>query len=48
MPGTGNTTANTSALIRAQVYSEVILDEIVGGFLPEGLHRDVSDFKDGK
>jgi hypothetical protein len=44
---TGNTTSNTSALIRSQVYSEIILDEIQGGFLPEGMHRDVSDFADG-
>jgi hypothetical protein len=29
------------------VYSEIILDEIEGGFLPEGMHRDVSDFQDG-
>ena len=43
----GNTTANTSALIRAQVYSDIILDEIKDQFLPEGLHRDVSDFGDG-
>lgn len=44
---TGNNTSNTSAIVRAQVYSEIILDEIVGGYLPEGLHRDVSDFQDG-
>lgn len=43
----GNTTSNTSALIRAQVYSEVILDVIEDDFLPEGLHRDVTDFGDG-
>ena len=48
MAGTGNTTSNTSALIRAQVYSEIILDEIVSNqYLPEGIHRDVSDFQDG-
>lgn len=47
MSGSGNSTANTSALIRAQVYSETILDEIEGGYLPEGIHRDVSDFQDG-
>lgn len=47
MSGTGNTTGNTSALIRAQVYSETILDEIENGYLPEGMHRDVSDFQDG-
>lgn len=43
----GNSTSNTSAIIRAQVYSEIILDEIKDNFLPEGLHRDVSDFGDG-
>lgn len=43
----GNTTANTPAIIRAEVYSNMILDEIKHGFLPEGLHRDVTDFADG-
>jgi hypothetical protein len=43
----GNSTSNTSAIIRAQVYSDIILDEIKDNFLPEGLHRDVSDFGDG-
>lgn len=43
----GNTTSNTSAIRRAEVYSQMILDEIKEGFLPEGLHRDVSDFGDG-
>ena len=43
-----NTTSNTSALIRAQVYSDIILEEIEDQFLPEGLHRDVSDFGDGE
>ncbi len=43
----GNTTANSEALRRAEVYSGIILDEIKDGFLPEGLHRDVSDFADG-
>ena len=48
MAGTGNSTSNTTAIIRASVYSETILDEIISGlYLPEGLHRDVSDFKDG-
>lgn len=44
----GNTTSNTSAIIRAQVYSDIILEEIQDNFLPEGLHRDVSDFGDGE
>ena len=43
----GNTTANTPAIRRAEVYSTMILDEIKHGFLPEGLHRDVTDFGDG-
>lgn len=43
----GNTTSNTSATIRAQVYSSMILDTLKDGFLPEGIHRDVSDFPDG-
>lgn len=45
--GVGNTTSNSSALRRAEVYSNMILDEIKDGLLPEGLHRDVSDFGDG-
>ena len=43
----GNNTSNTSALRRASVYSDIILDEIKDDFLPGGLHRDVSDFGDG-
>lgn len=43
----GNTTSNTSALRRAEVYSQLILDTIQDGFLPEGIYRDVSDFPDG-
>lgn len=43
----GNTTANTQALHRRDVYSSVIQDELTEGFLPEGLARDVSDFPDG-
>ena len=43
----GNTTANTSALRRAQVYSDMILDTIKDNYLPEGIHRDVGDFQDG-
>ena len=43
----GNTTANTQALHRRDVYSDIILDELTDGFLPEGLARDVSDFPDG-
>ncbi len=43
----GNTTSNTTALVRAEVYSDLILDIIEDGLLPEGLHRDVTDFADG-
>lgn len=44
---TGNITANTDPAIRAQVYSEILFENINEGFLPGGLHRDVSDFGDG-
>lgn len=44
---TGNVTANTQALIKAQLFSNFILEQIRDGFLPDGLHRDVSDFTDG-
>lgn len=43
----GNTTSNSSALRRAEMYSRVILDTIEDDFLAEGIHRDVSDFPDG-
>ena len=43
----GNTNANTSPIRRAEMYSSIILDEIKGGFLPEGIYRDVTDFQDG-
>jgi hypothetical protein len=43
----GNVTANQAPLIKAQVYSEFMLELITDGFLPDGLHRDVSDFQDG-
>lgn len=43
-----NTTANQAPLIKAQVFSEFMLEHINDGFLPEGLHRDVSDFGDGE
>ncbi len=47
MSGTGNTTVNTPHIRRAEVYSQLILDTIKDDFLPEGIHRDVSDFPDG-
>jgi len=43
----GNTTGNSSALRRAEVYSDLILDTMKDDFLPDGIHRDVSDFQDG-
>lgn len=43
----GNTTAVHAALRRAEVYSDLMLEQIRAGFLPETLHRDVSDFGDG-
>jgi hypothetical protein len=43
----GNTTSNSSYLRRAEMYSAVILDTIKDDFLPEGIHRDVTDFPDG-
>ena len=43
-----NTTANQSPLIKAQLYSEFMLEQIYDGFMPDGLHRDVSDFGDGE
>lgn len=43
----GNTTTNTDALIRATVYSDIILETLNDGLLPDGLHRDVSEFTDG-
>lgn len=43
----GNVTSNQQPLIKAQVFSEFMLEQINGGFLPDGLHRDVSDFGDG-
>lgn len=42
-----NVTGNQSPLIKAQVFSEFMLEHIAEGFLPDGLHRDVSDFGDG-
>lgn len=42
-----NTTANQSPLIKAQVFSEFMLEQLHAGFLPENLHRNVGDFNDG-
>lgn len=43
-----NVTGNQAPLIKAQVFSEFMLEQINEGFLPDGLHRDVSDFGDGE
>lgn len=43
----GNTTQNTSAIIKAQVYSDIILEQLRDGFLPDGLFRNVTDFGNG-
>lgn len=43
----GNSTTNHSPLIRAQVYSNILLETLEQGFLPEFLARDVTDFGDG-
>jgi hypothetical protein len=43
----GNIIANTDPAIRATVYSDMLMKQLEDGFLPEGLHRDVSDFGDG-
>lgn len=43
----GNVKSNTSPLIKAQTFSELVLEQIDQGFLPGGFHRDVSDFGDG-
>ncbi len=43
-----NVTANQAPLIKAQVFSEFMLEHITDGYLPDGLHRDVSDFGDGE
>jgi hypothetical protein len=41
------TLAGNSPAIRAAIYSDMMMEEIQDGFLPEGLHRDVSEFSDG-
>lgn len=40
-------TANTTAFIEAQQYSQFILDNLEDYLLPEGMWRDVSDFGSG-
>lgn len=43
----GNIRLNTDPAIRAIVHSNLILETLKDGFLPDGLFRDVSDFGDG-
>lgn len=43
----GNNTTNTDPAIRAIVHSQMMLEVLQDGYLPEGLHRDVTDFGDG-
>lgn len=43
----GNTILNTSPAIRAQLYSQQLLEVLKDDFLPEGLHRNVTEFGDG-
>lgn len=42
-----NVTANQAPLIKAQVFSDFLLEQINDGFLPDTLSRDVTDFGDG-
>ena len=41
------TTANTTAFIESQQYSQFILDNLHDYLLPEGMYRDVTDFGSG-
>ncbi len=41
------TIANNNPIVRAAVYSAMMQEEVLDGFLPEGLARDVSEFSDG-
>ena len=43
----GNTTQNTQALNRRDVYSDVVMQELLDGALPEGITREVVDFPNG-
>ena len=41
------TIANNSPAIRAAIYSDMMMEEIQDGFLPDGIYRDVAEFSDG-
>jgi hypothetical protein len=43
----GNYRGNTDPAIRALVHSQMLLEVLQDGYLPEGIHRDVTDFGDG-
>ena len=43
----GNSTLNTPVAVRAVVHSEMLLEALQDGYLPDGLFRDVTDFGDG-
>lgn len=43
----GNSTINTEPAIRAKIYSEMMLETLKDGFLPEGIFRNVTEFGDG-
>jgi hypothetical protein len=43
----GNIRANTDPAIRALVHSQLMLEVLQDGFLPDGLFRNVNDFGDG-
>lgn len=43
----GNYRGNTDPAIRALVHSEMLLEVLQDGYLPDGLHRNVGDFGDG-
>src|SRR5690606_9884295 len=44
----GNITLNQGPLIKSQVFSELMLDILKSGLLPDNLYRNVSDFGDGE
>jgi len=43
----GNIIANTDPAVRALVHSQLMLETLQDGFLPDGLFRNVADFGDG-
>lgn len=43
----GNIISNTDPAVRALVHSDLMLETLKDGFLPDGLFRNVADFGDG-